>query len=201
MKKSVLCIDLDDTLSYTASTIIKYAIKYDKEVIGGNGKFDNSKNNGDYYYFARGLSWNRENVINFFDRYYPYYLDEIKVKIDASNIMRKIHDIDVEIHILTARREKNNMVYDITFNWLNKNNIYFDKLIIDAIDKKEYIKKINAKYYIDDSIDNCRIVKEHLPFVNVYVMNTEYNKEIDVSIMRIDNLNDLYEEIVRIENE
>ena len=56
--------DLDDTLADTASVINKYAIKFDKEYLNGNGDLQDINNSKSYYYFAEGLNWNKEWLKN-----------------------------------------------------------------------------------------------------------------------------------------
>lgn len=43
-------------------------------------------------------------------------------------------------------------------DWLNKNDIYFDKLIVNARDKKRVCIEENIDILIDDSISNCKNV-------------------------------------------
>ena len=200
MKNHVLCIDLDDTLSDTYETIMKYAIKHDIENLGRKGIINNKISSSDYFYFARSLGWSRDDLISFFDTYYPTFLKEIKPKKESSYIMNQIKDMNIKIYIVTSRKEINNEVFNITKNWLLDNNIPYDELYIDSKDKDKIIKKLKANYFIDDSLDNCIKVKESSKNTNVFWIQTEYNKDLkcDKEIIKINNLNELLDNIRRI---
>lgn len=200
MKKDIICIDLDDTISDTSSTIIEFARKYDIEHFGGTGKLNLLENSRDHYYFARMLNWNREQLINFFDDCYFKYLQEIKVKENSREIITKLKELGFYICIITARREKEgNQVYKITNNWLKANNIEYNNLILNSIDKGKLVEEMKAHIFIDDSFDNCISVRKCSPSTKVYLMNTIYNSNISnlekLGIERIQNLTEFYNKV------
>ena len=142
-KARIICIDLDDTLSLTADTILEFAINFDKTKLNRSGILKQIDNCEDYYYFARMLEWNREQLISFFDTCYLDYLQKIKVKPDASLIINKIKNLGIEIYIVTSRREReNNEIKIITQEWLKQNSIVYDKLFLTDI-KTEQIGRKN----------------------------------------------------------
>jgi len=200
MKKDILCIDLDDTISDTASVIIEYAHKYDIQHFGGSGNIVVSNNNYDYYYFARMLNWNRQQLISFFNDCYLSYLKEIKPKPEAKEILKKIKELDILIYIVTARRERENkVVQEITRNWFDNNQLIYDELIVDAKDKGEIIKKIGAKFFLDDSFNNCVSVMKKSLSTKTYLMNTNFNSNIDSGrIERVQNLSEFYIKMRRL---
>lgn len=200
MKKDILCIDLDDTLSDTFQVIVDFARKYDIENYGGTGILKELVDSRDHYYFARMLNWNREQLISFFNDCYIEYLEEIKAKKNSSEVIVKLKNLGFSICILTARREKENgQVYEITSNWLKKNNIEYDNLIINSINKGKIVDKMKAKIFIDDSFDNCLSVRNCSPSTKVYLMDTVCNSCIDgleeIGIERIHDLPELYNKV------
>lgn len=52
------------------------------------------------------------------------------------------------------------MLILLSYNYLQKNGICFDKLYISGGTKKEFCEKENIDVFIDDSIRNCLCVKE-----------------------------------------
>lgn len=82
--KHIICVDLDDTLAESATTIISFAQKCDIEMFGGTGKMSKIDNCVDHFYFAKMLGWSTEQLIIFFDNYYLEYLKVIKPKENAS---------------------------------------------------------------------------------------------------------------------
>ena len=200
MRKNIFCVDLDDTLCYTGQTIIEYAKHYDITNLNGSGKIDQNSSSTDHYYFARMLGWNRKQLIEFFDACYPMYLENIKVKDDAIKLLQRVKELDYIIHIVTARREKKiGIVYDITKKWLEENNLIYDDLIIDCINKGEYVKSVNAQLFLDDSLKNCLDVYTCSPETDNYLLTTNYNKEVSSDkIKRVNDLDEFYEKVRRL---
>lgn len=189
----ILCVDLDDTLASSSKTINEYAIKFNKDILKRTTKIKKIDNCVDYYYFARMLSWDRNDLINFFEQCYPKYLNDIKIKYGTRHHLQLIKELNIKIYIVTARRETNNdQVKKITINWLSKNKIYYDKLFINIADKAKFLQKIKPDYYIDDSLKNCDSVEKILPSTKIYLMNTKYNKSIKTNHIRINSIKDFY---------
>ena len=194
--KPIICLDLDDTLADSAPTIISFAQKCDVEQFNGTGTLKKISNNMDHYYFARMLNWTTDQLVIFFDNYYLKYLKEIKPMESASKITKKLKQLGFEIHIVTSRIEKeNNIVENLTNNWLLNNNISFDKLVIGKINKGNYVRKVNAKYFIDDSLEHCLNAKKKSPSTKVFLMENQFNCNIKENIEKVNNLSNLYNRI------
>ena len=193
-KSNILCIDLDDTLSLTADTILKYAVNFDKIKLNRSGQLKKIENCEDYYYFARMLGWNREQLISFFDTCYIDYLQKIEVKPDASTIIKKIKNLGVKVYIVTSRREhENNKIMEITQKWLKQNEIPYDKVFVNVISKGELMQQINPTYFVDDSYKNCFDVSQVCGNTKVFLIETDFNKSIQVkNILKVKNLKELY---------
>ena len=190
-KAIILCIDLDDTLSLTADTILEFAINFDKTKLNRSGILKQIDNCEDYYYFARMLEWNREQLISFFDTCYLDYLQKIKVKPDASLIINKIKNLGIEIYIVTSRRDE---IKIITQEWLKQNSIVYDKLFLNVINKGELIKEINPTYFVDDSYKNCLDVTKVCKDTKTFLIETNFNNKIQTeNVLKVKNLKELYE--------
>lgn len=187
--------DLDDTLSDTATVINKYAIKFDKEFLNGNGQMKKINNSKDYYYFAEALEWNNQNVKDFFNQYYLEIIKKVKVKPFVTETINNLKLNNNEIYIITARRKREeNVIENITKDWLEKNKIYYDKLFINIKDKFNIVNKLNIDYFVDDSYKNCIEVLEKTQ-AKVFMIETEFNKQIrDDKIKVIKNINQILKE-------
>lgn len=187
--------DLDDTLSDTAPVINEYAKKFDKEFLKGKGKMRKMSNAVDYYYFAEALNWNKDNIRDFFKQYYIEVIEKVKVKPFVSETINKLKSENNEIYIITARRKREeNVIENITKKWLNKNNIYYDGLYINAKEKVSLVNELNIDFFIDDSYENCKEVLENTK-AKVFMVKTEFNKKIkDNKIRSIKSINQILKE-------
>lgn len=187
--------DLDDTLSDTASIINEYAEKFDKEFLKGKGKMKKINNAVDYYYFAEALNWNKDNIRDFFKQYYIEIIEKVKVKPFVSETINKLKSENNEIYIISARRKREeNVIENITKKWLNKNNIYYDGLYINAKEKVSLVNELNIDFFIDDSYKNCKEVLENTK-AKVFMVKTEFNKQIkDNKIRDIKSINQILKE-------
>ena len=66
-----------------------------------------------------------------------------------------------KIIIITARcSEFHDNPYLQSKEWLEKNNIEYDKLIVNAIEKGTICKEENIDIFIDDQLNNCLAVSK-----------------------------------------
>lgn len=178
-----LGIDVDDTITNTYECVIKEIAEYYKidynELLNRNLTYTNFFDNDEfpkYDYFV---------VDKFSD-----ISTKVSVKADAVEFLSKLHDEGNEIVIITARHSgEYNDPYDITFNYLNKNNIPFDKIIVGALDKAKVCKDENIDLFIDDSITNCKKVIES--GIDTLLFNARFNSESDLK--RVYSWKDVYD--------
>lgn len=184
--------DLDDTLSDTASVINKYAIKFDKEYLNGNGDLQDINNSKSYYYFAEGLNWNKENIAKFFEIYYLEILKEVQIKPFVKETINKLKEEKNEVYIITARRKREGKIVEkITNEWLKNNGILYDDLFINIKEKSKIVNQLKIDIFIDDSYENCIDVKTNTN-AKVYMLSTKYNTVIlDKQLERINNIEEL----------
>ena len=184
--------DLDDTLADTASVINKYAIKFDKEYLNGNGDLQDINNSKSYYYFAEGLNWNKDNIAKFFEIYYLDILKEVQIKPFVKETINKLKKEKNEVYIITARRKREGeRVEKITNEWLKNNGILYDDLFINIKEKSKIVNQLKIDIFIDDSYENCIDVKTNTD-AKVYMLSTKYNTGIlDKQLERINNIDEL----------
>jgi uncharacterized HAD superfamily protein len=184
--------DLDDTLADTASVINKYAIKFNKEYLNGNGDLQDINNSKSYYYFAEGLNWNKENIAKFFEIYYLDILKEVQIKPFVKETINKLKKEKNEVYIITARRKREGEIVEkITNEWLKDNGILYDELFINIKEKSKIVNQLKIDIFIDDSYENCIDVKTNTD-AKVYMLSTKYNTGIlDKQLERINNIDEL----------
>ena len=79
--------------------------------------------------------------------------------IDVVSVLNKLKEDGHKIIIITARTyEEYDDPYKISYEYLKKNNIPFDKLIVNAKDKASTSVLEGIDLFIDDNTLNCKAV-------------------------------------------
>ncbi len=183
-------IDIDDTIVITVDAMIKYADKYDKEVLGGCGIRGNFGLIKSHEYLRALYGWDNDTKMAFFQKYYGDILKEVKPKIGASQVLQKWKEEGKEIYFITARLNIIEDVRELTEHTLKQYGIPYDKLIMDVTDKEKCCQKEGIDVFIDDSWDTCQKVEKLGIFT--YLMTTPMNQDIDVP-HRVKDWDELYE--------
>jgi len=133
-------IDLDDTICKTTETVHKYLEIYSEK-----------------------KHLNPLDVMNdvdlkeeFFDEYLGKIYEEVEIKKDAQKVLKRLKSRGNKIYIITARKDAitkdGKTILEITKEWLQKNEIFVNKIILSSYgDKKAIICK---KYLIDLMIED-----------------------------------------------
>lgn len=181
-------IDIDDTICDSwkaiASTMCKdFNLDYDC-VIQSKKTYNHITNISDEEYRA-------------YSKVFKQLLENVDLK---KNVRESIKELSNEnsIIFITARPDYSfDDAYVFTKNFLDKNNIYYDKIIVNSVDKKQICKEENIDIFIDDSSDNCLSVSE----LNIKVlMFGNYFNEDEVRFKRVNDWNEILE-IVKEEND
>lgn len=131
----------------------------------------------------------------FWEKYDEFYTKKIYTREFASEVIDKLKNEGNEIHIITARNPKEEQSENWTSDWLEENNIYYDKLVFT--DKKvEYCKENNLDLVIEDSVKNVLEISRVIP---VICLDNRYNKECEGNnITRCYSWYDIYSKILKI---
>lgn len=186
-------IDIDDTTVILADSMIKYADLYDIEVLGKSGTNGNLGLIKDRYYLEALYGWDRKTKYDFFDCYYKNVLEECVLMPNAKEVINKLKNNGHEIFFITARLSNipGCNTEKITVKTLNDNNIPYDKIIFDARDKLKYCKEYGIEFFIEDSYETCKELKENN--IEALLMTTKMNENIkDESIERVRDWNEVY---------
>ncbi len=154
-------IDIDDTLTDIREQLNNAAFEYaktlNKKVENENIEINDVYNDGNIYQKIFDFSY--EELKHFLGTIQESITNNAIPRKDCVEIIKKLHDEGNEIYIITARdSEFHEDPYKQSMNWLNKNDIYFDKLIVNARNKKKICLDENIDILIDDSISNCKNV-------------------------------------------
>lgn len=150
-------IDIDDTLTDIKEELELAALKYANK-LGKRIKQDTidliDKNDGSIYQVKYGFN----------DKELKYFLKDIQESITQKATPReyvkeaisKLKNEGNEIWIITARDiEFHDDPYMLSKEWLDRNNIQYDKLIVNARDKAQICKNEEIDLFIDDKVSNC----------------------------------------------
>ncbi len=187
-------IDIDNVISNFNEVLLNEYVKHDKK-LRSSGIINKD------VYIRKMFDWSVEEEALF----YQNNIERIAKKLDiidgAKEYIDKIKSDGNLIYIITGR---DNGEYsdpiNMTKDWLNKFNIYYDKLLFtNAYNKKskaEICVKNNIDVMIDDSIGMCTNCIDK--GIKTFIMDTPYNKK--VNIPRVHNWKEIYE-VIKSEKE
>ena len=192
-------IDIDDTIANTYEVLFNYAQNYTINDIGKS--IDNVNRNIITHMYTKTFhNWNDEEDREFLNKYYEKVLLNVLPKMYAVDTINKFKEDGDKIYLITARLLSNKFdVEKYTEQWLEKYNIKYDKLIINAQDKVVVAKDNNIDIFVDDSIKNCMEMSKNN--IETFIMDSIVNKEFeDKSIKRVYSWPHLYQEIEKLKN-
>ncbi len=187
-------IDIDDTISETFEALLPYAQKYTIEDLKRKSEIDMNQNFLDHFYIVSMNKWNKEEAMNFWNKYYAEILKGVNIKKFASKVINKLKEEGHKIYLITARWDMpNDNIQEITKQWLKENDVKYDELIINASDKLQLIKEKNIDIFIDDSFNNCKSIAENTN-TKVYMMTSGVNGNFnDENIKRVYSWPEIYD--------
>ncbi len=187
-------IDIDDTIANTSEQINIYAKIFTENILKRKFKLKNI----DIYdpMWARHLyGWTEEEDKEFWNKYYEKCVQNVKPMKNAANIINKLFENN-EIIIITARWDrKEGTINEITKEWLKNNNIHYNKLYTDCLDKRNIALENKIDLFIDDSIKTCMQI--HELGIKTFIMNSRINENMDIGdIIRVKSWIEIYEKFL-----
>lgn len=192
----IIGVDIDDTLTDIRDELAEEALKYAKSL---NKEIDEKKvvwdknNNGSSFKERYNLDY--DELLYFFRNIQENITKKAKPREDVVDVIKKLRKDGHKIYIITARdSEFHNDPYELSKTWLDKNNIEYDKLIVNARDKVKICKEQNVNIFIDDKLSNCiEISNENI--ITIRITNyTEQHK----NIVNKKNWKEIYEYIKQL---
>ena len=190
-------IDIDNVISNFDEMLLKAYLIHDKE-LGNNGIINNNAS-----YIRNGMfDWTEAEEKKFYKENIERIAKKLNLIEDSKEYIDKLHKEGDSIYIISGRDNgEYTDPYSMTKEWLNKNDIYYDKLILtNAYDNSAKTKKCleyNIDIMIDDSVRICNDCANN--GIRTLLMNTIHNKH-ESSIFRVNNWKEIYEYIKEYKN-
>lgn len=185
-------IDIDDTIAKTAETFIEYAKEFNTNILKREYNTELTEL-PDHFYLKYLFNWNEDEEMLFLEKYgyYEKMVQNVEIKENVKSTFEKMRKNGDRISLITARFLTDKFsVEKLTKEWLLKNNIPYDELIMDAQDKAKICTEKNIDVFVDDSFKNCMRVSEQ--GIKTYLMTTKMNQNINAgNIQRISNWNEI----------
>ncbi|MDP4088502.1 MAG: hypothetical protein Q8930_04410 [Bacillota bacterium] len=180
-----LGLDIDGCINDFSSLIYRYA-SFFSESHGIIKEIDMSD-----YLIERYFGWSEYMNNEFWTKNYKHALTNTVPLPCAVEVISRLKGENVEIDIITARREG---LREITINWLNRHGIPFDKLIMSREKAKACIES-RIDLMIEDEPENCEAISEH---TTVLCMAYKYNERLEGSnnLIRVSSWMEIYSEVI-----
>lgn len=191
-------IDIDNVISNFDEELLKEYIKHDKELRNSGIINQNAK-----YIRNDMFDWSEEEDNIFYKENIERIAKNLKVIEGVKEYIDKLKKDGHNIYIITGRDNgEYSDPYNMTKEWLQENNIYYDKLIFtDAYDKSQKSKeciKNNVEIMIDDSVSICKNCVES--GITTLIMDKLYNRE-EKNLTRVKDWKEIYEYIKNYKKE
>ena len=190
-------IDIDDTLTDVKNELIKagenYARSLEKD-IKVDKNFEDKNNNGNKW--QEMFQFDYDELKYFLKDIQESITNKAKPRENVVEVINKLKNDGNKIIIITARdSEFHDDPYKYSKDWLDKNNIYYDKLVVNARNKEDACIEEEIDLFIDDSKSNCLNVKK-AGIKTIRVCNEI--EENNSNLICFNNWNDIYSYIQTI---
>lgn len=187
--------DIDDTITNSSEIFVKYAIEYNKLK---NIIYPINTNELDQ---TLAFGWNGGNKKEFKNLYLKKILMETTPNKNAIKVINYLKKNGNKIYLITSRNDSEiSNMYEFTKKWLLINNISYDKLFVNCKSKASSCIENQIDIFIDDNFNVCdEICKKSKTHVLMYT--TKYNKNINTSIVRVFNWQEILLHIIKFKKE
>lgn len=185
-------IDIDDTITNIKDKLTNAALEYAKSLNKNVQNIDYNivdiYNNGNIY--QKLFNFNYEELKYFLGTIQEEITDNAIPRENCVKVINKLHNDGNEIYIITARdKEFHEDPYLQSKEFLDKNSIYYDKLIVNSRNKAMACIENNIDLLIDDSISNC------LNSDNFGIDTITIGNKNNRGIKNVDNWEEIYDYI------
>ena len=190
-------IDIDDTLTDVKDELIEAGENYARSLgkdIKVDKNFEDKNNNGNKW--QEMFQFNYDELKYFLKDIQERITNKAKPRENVVEVINKLKNDGNEIIIITARdSEFHDNPYKYSKDWLDKNNIYYDKLVVNARNKEDACIEEKIDLFIDDSESNCLKVNK-AGIKTIRVCNEIENN--NSNLICFNNWNDIYSYIQTI---
>jgi len=170
----IIGIDIDNTITHTTEMILHYA------QIFGREQGLNTVPDLRYYYLEDVLGWDKRVADDFLDEYLGRIYQHMLPKEQAVEVLSNLKK-QHELILITSRNQQFPKVEEVTVNWLNRNGIEYDRLILNKTSNMHFFSKLEAcrENHVEVMIeDHYKLVSEISPFIPVIMFEYPYNKHL-----------------------
>lgn len=191
-------IDIDNTITEIQEELdnaaYEYAIKLGKNIKNSENYLEDIKNNGETY--KNKFQFSYEELKYFLKNIQEEITNRAKPRFNAVETINRLRREGHKIIIITARdSEFHDDPYILSKKWLDKNNIEYDKLIVNAREKGTVCKNENIDLFIDDQLNNCLDVSKE----GIKVIRISNENYMNKDIVDLDNWTKIYEYIGKLD--
>lgn len=186
----IIGIDIDNTITHTTEMILHYAQIFGKEQ--GINTIPDLR----YYYLEDILGWDRKIADEFLDTHLGRIYNDMQAKeqaIEVINDLKKEH----ELILITSRNRQFPEVEEVTVNWMERNGVLYDRLILNTTSNMHFFNKLDVcrENHVDIMIeDHYKLVSEISPFLPVIMFDYPYNSHLlSDNIIRVKHWNEVKE--------
>ena len=129
---------------------------------------------------SKALGWNQDQIQKFWNRYIIKYFKDATVRNFAPEVIEKLKKEGHKIYFITARDDYGMPIehygeeQQITKDWLEKNNIRYDKIIFET-EKLQPCIENNIDVIIEDSPHNIQELSKQ---IKVIKFDCPYNRDV-----------------------
>ena len=170
-------IDIDGVLTDLERKTIDYATKL---CVEENWPININVNE---YRDVKAFNWTEEQAEKFWNKYLVKYIIESPVRTFAPEILAKLQEEGNKIYLITARNESgmqpkyHGKMQQLTKEWLEKQNIKYEKLIFAADEEKlQQCLENKVDVMIEDSPKNIKNISSK---IKVIKFDCQYNKHVN----------------------
>lgn len=181
-------IDVDNVISNFNDALLNEYLLHDKELRNSGIINKNAE------YIRKGMfDWSESEETTFYRSNIERIAKKLRVIEGAKEYIDKLHKDGNFIYIITGRDNgEYSEPYNMTKEWLDNNDVYYDDLILtNAYDKHAKAEKcieLNIDIMIDDSVRICQDCIDN--GITTILMDTPYNKY--ANIKRVKNWEEFY---------
>ena len=177
-------IDIDDTITYTYETLLPIvSVKYGMSI---------------QKLFAQKPSYNMLHKT--LPNYDQFIIDNFSkmarmapLRDDVVSVLTKLKDKGYNIIFITARNfEEYNDPYKLSYDYLTRHGVPFDKLVVNAKNKAKECILQGIDIFIDDNAKNCKAVQKK--GITTIQMCTDFT-DVSKGLERLNSWNDIYNRI------
>jgi len=168
-------IDIDNTITDTREMIFRYAEEY------AHKTKRSVKRDLSHYVVEKSLGWTKQEAYDFLAACLPDIYRNVQPKEHALQVISELHQ-NHRIILITSRNERDEVITRVTLEWLLRQGLTYDKLIMNQTENMHHFSKLAAcrenriDVMIEDHHDLALEIAEYLP---VLLFDYPYNAHVE----------------------